>query len=580
MKNLIKLSLSLCLCLSAAITAFAQSQYVTITGTFTKTCYAEMSLGCKIEGKFSRLNEYTIDPTNNKFSFVIPVNSNATYSLFVQTKKTGGRHLEPDVAASFPLDLHANQNLSLTINPSELSNKSQAGLTIEQKPANFQTVSITGTLDNPVNNKFSPKITLGMVSAGAIKDLQSVYTDISTSAFKILVPDVKEGFYYISVGPWKKRLYLKPNDQLAFSTDSRTGMPVVWTKSTEENKLLSQWDELINPARVALLDRKLDEPTFTAIYKPLQPKITAFLQQVKTSNPRFNPLFKTAAQLDNNLLALNMLLKMQKGNYSMSLRYFWEVPAYYKQLIPENKISRANMLQLGEGKEYINLYAKFALTGHENNADKMSLTMRAISNDTLKAFLLESQLEQLQVDNYSEFCAVFKPYKKYATTPSAQKAYDATFSGFAADTMFIGKTAYNFTLPDKDGKMVSMKNFKGKVVFIDTWATWCGPCKYQIPFLQTLEKEYKGNNNIEFIGLSIDRSADKQKWLDMIKEKQLDGVQLLDDKGKAFAKQYKITAVPRFLLIDKKGNWAEIRCPLPEEHDKLKALIDQVIASN
>ncbi|HEY2582784.1 MAG TPA: TlpA disulfide reductase family protein, partial [Mucilaginibacter sp.] len=153
------------------------------------------------------------------------------------------------------------------------------------------------------------------------------------------------------------------------------------------------------------------------------------------------------------------------------------------------------------------------------------------------------------------------------------------FSGFAADTVFIGKTAYNFTLPDKDGKVVSMKDFKGKVVFIDTWATWCGPCKYQIPFLQTLEKEYQGNDNVVFVGISIDREKDKQKWLDMLKEKQLDGVQLLDDMGKSFGKQYKITAVPRFLMIDKNGNWAEIRCPLPDEHDKLKTFIDRVIAS-
>ena len=225
------------------------------------------------------------------------------------------------------------------------------------------------------------------------------------------------------------------------------------------------------------------------------------------------------------------------------------------------------------------MYAKFDLTGHEGNVEKMRLMMNATSNDTLKAYLLESQLEQLEVNNYSEFCDVFTPYKQYATTISAKEKYNAVFSGFASDTVFIGKPAYNFTLPDKDGKMVSMKDFKGKVVFIDTWATWCGPCKYQIPFLQALEKEYKGKENIVFVGISIDREKDKQKWLDMLKEKQLDGVQLLDDMGKSFARQYKIIAVPRFLMIDKNGNWAEVRCPLPDDHDNLKTYIDRVIAS-
>ncbi|MNE78755.1 hypothetical protein D3C80_1751900 [compost metagenome] len=66
----------------------------------------------------------------------------------------------------------------------------------------------------------------------------------------------------------------------------------------------------------------------------------------------------------------------------------------------------------------------------------------------------------------------------------------------------------------------------------------------------------------------------------MVSEKELEGVQLNDDFGKSFGRKYKMVAIPRFLLIDKKGNWAEIRCPKPEEKEKLIKYIDRELQRN
>ena len=67
----------------------------------------------------------------------------------------------------------------------------------------------------------------------------------------------------------------------------------------------------------------------------------------------------------------------------------------------------------------------------------------------------------------------------------------------------IGKPAINFTYPDMDSNMVSLSDFKGSYVYVDVWATWCGPCKYEIPFLIQLEKDYH-DANIIFMSVSID----------------------------------------------------------------------------
>lgn len=81
-----------------------------------------------------------------------------------------------------------------------------------------------------------------------------------------------------------------------------------------------------------------------------------------------------------------------------------------------------------------------------------------------------------------------------------------------------------------------------------------------------------------FLGISLDSDADHKKWLDAIKKYDLHGIQLRDDRGKAFGKKYGLTAIPRFMLIDKAGNWAEVRCPLPENKIKLKKYIDRELA--
>ena len=279
--------------------------------------------------------------------FCSPFHSNAAYQLQITIMKNGGRHLEPDIRTNFPLNLLPNENLNVVVDPSQFSEGKQTGLVVEQKQPEFQTASVSGSFTD-IPPSLTLQVHLEKVVKGEIKELQTFHIEKGTSFFKFLIPIEKEGFYYLSGGPWKKRLYLKPNDQLELTTDFKTGLKTTWTKSTSENQLLSQWDQLISPGKILLFDQKLDEATFTAAYKPLQPKISSFLQQAKTSNTEFNALFKTAAQLDNNLMALNMLLITQKGHYSMSLRYFWDVPAYYKQLIPQNKVRQANMLQLGK----------------------------------------------------------------------------------------------------------------------------------------------------------------------------------------------------------------------------------------
>jgi thiol-disulfide isomerase/thioredoxin len=123
------------------------------------------------------------------------------------------------------------------------------------------------------------------------------------------------------------------------------------------------------------------------------------------------------------------------------------------------------------------------------------------------------------------------------------------------------------------GGNTKLEDFKGKYVYIDVWATWCGPCRQEIPFLKKVEEKYH-NKNIAFISISIDKLKDQEKWKTMIKEKELGGVQLFADNdwNSKFVQDYKITGIPRFILIDPKGNIVKADAARPSSDELVKEL--------
>ena len=114
------------------------------------------------------------------------------------------------------------------------------------------------------------------------------------------------------------------------------------------------------------------------------------------------------------------------------------------------------------------------------------------------------------------------------------------------------------------GGTMSLTDLKGKYVYIDVWATWCGPCKREIPFLKEIETKYHGKN-IEFVSASIDRMQDHEAWVQMVKDEQLLGHQLFADSDwqSAFVKGYAIEGIPRFILVDPEGNIVSADAPRP-----------------
>jgi thiol-disulfide isomerase/thioredoxin len=121
------------------------------------------------------------------------------------------------------------------------------------------------------------------------------------------------------------------------------------------------------------------------------------------------------------------------------------------------------------------------------------------------------------------------------------------------------------------GGNTSLNDLKGKYVYIDVWATWCGPCIAEIPSLKNVEKQYHGKN-IVFVSVSIDQAKDHNTWNKMVKEKELGGIQLIAENASEseFVKDYAIEGIPRFILIDPDGNIVSADAPRPSNPDLIK----------
>lgn len=109
----------------------------------------------------------------------------------------------------------------------------------------------------------------------------------------------------------------------------------------------------------------------------------------------------------------------------------------------------------------------------------------------------------------------------------------------------------DFLLLDSLGNSISLKDFKGKYIYLDVWATWCKPCKVEYEYLKELENNLTGNNKMQIISISVDSSY--EKWKDYLRDNSIHGKQLFAGWKSDFVKFYAVGALPRFIFLDKEG---------------------------
>ncbi len=129
--------------------------------------------------------------------------------------------------------------------------------------------------------------------------------------------------------------------------------------------------------------------------------------------------------------------------------------------------------------------------------------------------------------------------------------------------LFTGKTAPNFTLKTNRGKLVSLTDFKGKVVYLDFWASWCLPCMMEVTYAKILQDSF-AKKDVVFLYISID--ADEKDWKNAIDKKGMKGIHFnIDEQTNPVYKKYAINGIPAYFLIGKNGKMINKIAPRPSD---------------
>ena len=130
-------------------------------------------------------------------------------------------------------------------------------------------------------------------------------------------------------------------------------------------------------------------------------------------------------------------------------------------------------------------------------------------------------------------------------------------------------------LTDLKGKKVKMEDFKGKVVYVDFWASWCGPCRGQMPFSRQLHDKLSDKQKKQIVFLYISIDANEEAWRKAIVDLQIEGVNVISpgNWNSDVCKYYQINSIPRYMIINKKGDVVEFNAKRPSDETLLDSLL-------
>jgi len=315
-------------------------------------------------------------------------------------------------------------------------------------------------------------------------------------------------------------------------------------------------------------DYKMDEKSFLHLRDSVQTILADMLSKID------NAEFVKYEKLDlfyNNLVAIK--------NYGPYHRYFSKDHTFKPSSELTKRFENIDYTNVKDYKSYgsykmlVNEHYLEGLRG-TTNYDSVLTIIKNIASPEIKEGVTQDLLEYLSIDN-KDVEAFYTSIKRICTDREFVETCTEKYDSF--QNLLKGNPSPKFAYQDVNGKMVRLDDLKGKYVYIDVWATWCGPCLGEIPHLKKLEADYHGKN-IAFVSISVDNKNAFDKWKKMVADKELKGYQLYADKSwkSDFVEAYQIRGIPTFILIDPEGNIVSASALRPS-NPELRVLFDSLL---
>ncbi len=450
------------------------------------------------------------------------------------------------------------------------------------------------------NSKTKPSVLIPTTIVGTINQSpypNIIFTDdnnrfegkITNGQFSINTNIAHPGLYVVAYGRDKSVVFINPGDTLFINAEGQRFSRTLSFKGplTEENTYMNE-KALLDRQRYStkVKDYKLGEAEFIAAMNYSREQNQSELDKT-AAKKKFNPAF---ISLMNNEIIYEWAT--DRVNYNLYHEFYnkienLELSENYYTFLQDLKYDDASLLGSIKFKEFISNYtgvfAKKEMesekdTGLKDNAEamaKFNFIKATFKNQAIVNFLLYTTLKQhIRYEGANGTKELLSIFNSSTNNESHKAVIQNDYSKW--ENLEEGQAAPTFNYEDMKGKLYGLENFRGKYVYIDVWATWCGPCRKELPHLEELQEKYKGSDKIVFTSISIDQNTDA--WRKMVTEKEMQGIQLLADAAwqSSIVKDYKISGIPRFLLIDPNGEIISVNAPRPSS-DRIKAKLAHLI---
>lgn len=405
-------------------------------------------------------------------------------------------------------------------------------------------------------------------------DFSQVLEVNEDGTFADTLQPIKTGFYNLQIGRASLPMYFEQGDNLKVAVDlSNREAPL----SFSEGKMVGVNDYLAKKSSAA--QKKIRElGGFQGLFGMEEKAFIETLDKIKKEDIE---ALEAMPNMPKEFVALQK--KTIDYNYLQSISLYPEYHAYVakkegyeaseiitKPLAGLTYDKNDDYDQIGPYKQLV--MSHFMNKYYEEEADKDAIVneLKATGIEALPKDFARNLVQGLSLGE-KNLQAETDRIKSLTTNEEVIEKLNAFLK--TADNLRQGKPSPSFAYKNIKGKEVKLSDLKGKLVYIDVWATWCGPCKGEIPFLQKLEKDYH-RKAIHFVSMSVD--DDKGAWEKMVKEKNLGGIQIhADDAWKSsFVQAYEIKGIPRFILLDKEGDIISADAPRPST-DKIRTMIEE-----
>lgn len=203
-----------------------------------------------------------------------------------------------------------------------------------------------------------------------------------------------------------------------------------------------------------------------------------------------------------------------------------------------------------------------------------------VTNQEIKNHHATEELKgELQYFSGNDLNASVERYNTLCTDDTLKAEINAEYAEYQRvyGNLMPGKTAPDFEIMTPDGKKCHLSDLKGKFLFIDIWATWCSPCRDEIPHMAKLQEYFANDPRIDLISISVD--ANVNTWKKFIEQEKMTWMQCIVDakNNRILDKEYRIFGIPHFMLIDPEGRFIAYNFVRPSDPACAK-MIEKIIA--